>query len=366
MELGEGTWKLGFTTGLGEKLIRRRVASRDTKAILKTIASIKRSLGLTEGVEVRSGYEAGRDGFWLHRFLVAHGINNLVMDSSSIEVNRRMRRPKTDDLDTVGLADLLVRYWFGGSKKPFRVVRIPTVEQEDRRHLHRDLQCAKRERARITNRMKGLLAGHGLTLQLSRPDVGHRLDSLRQWDGSPLPTGLQARLRREWERVVSCTETIRAIEAERREILRGCPDAVIEKVLQLNTLKGIGINSSWLYVMEFFGWREFRNGKEVGALAGLTPTPFQSGMQHREQGISRAGNPNVRGMSVEIAWGWLRFQPQSALSVWYEDRFGHGSTRLRKIGIIALARKLLVALWRFLETGAIPEGAELKLHPNIR
>jgi transposase len=159
---------------------------------------------------------------------------------------------------------------------------------------------------------------------------------------------------------------IRTLEAERRKILRDCPDDVIEKVLQLNTLKGIGINSAWLYVMEFFGWREFRNGKEVGALAGLTPTPFQSGMQHREQGISRAGNPNVRGMSVKIAWGWLRFQPKSDLSVWYETRFGHGSKRLRKIGIIALARKLLVALWRFLETGAIPEGSELKPHPNIR
>jgi transposase len=366
LELGEGTWKLGFTTGFGEKLIRRRVASRDSKSILKAIASVKKSLGFFDDVEVRSGYEAGRDGFWLHRFLVAHGVNNLVMDSSSIEVNRRRRKPKTDDLDTAGLADLLVRYWFGGSKKPFRVVRVPSIEQEDRRHLHRDLQCAKRERARITNRMKGLLAGHGLTLELSQPNAGGRLDSLRQWDGKHLPVGLQARLCREWERVVSCTEMIRTLEAERRKILRDCPDDVIEKVLQLNTLKGIGINSAWLYVMEFFGWREFRNGKEVGALAGLTPTPFQSGMQHREQGISRAGNPNVRGMSVKIAWGWLRFQPKSDLSVWYETRFGHGSKRLRKIGIIALARKLLVALWRFLETGAIPEGSELKPHPNIR
>jgi transposase len=366
MELSDGTWKLGFTTGFGEELTRRRVAARDAKAVLKAITSVRKSLGLVDEVEVRSGYEAGRDGFWLHRFLVSHGINNLVMDSSSIEVSRRGRRPKTDDLDTAGLADLLVRYWLGGSKKPFRVVRVPTLDEEDRRHLHRDLQCAKRERARITNRMKGLLAGHGLTLQLSRPDAGDRLESLRQWDGSPLPPGLQARLRREWERVVLCTEAIRKIEAERRELLRDQPDAVIQKVLQLNTLKGIGINSSWLYVMEFFGWREFRNGKEVGALAGLTPTPFQSGMQHREQGISRAGNSNVRGMSVEIAWGWLRFQPQSALSLWYEERFGHGSPRIRKIGIIALARKLLIALWRFLETGTIPEGAELKAHPNIR
>ncbi len=366
MELAEGVWKLGFTSGFGEKLVKRRVAARDVGAILRAIASVKQALGLSAGVEVRSGYEAGRDGFWLHRCLVSHVVRNLVMDSSSLEVNRRRRRAKTDDLDTAGLLDLLVRYWIGGAKKPFRVVRAPSIEEEDRRHLHRDLQCAKRERVSITNRMKGLLASHGVTMDLSRADAGEQLGRLRQWDGSPLPPGLLARLRREWERVVSCTEVVRALEAERREILRARPDPVIEKVLQLNTLRGIGINSAWLYVMEFFGWREFRNGKEVGALAGLTPTPFQSGSRHREQGMSHAGNRHVRGMSVEIAWGWLRFQPKSQLSIWYEERFGHGSKRLRKIGIIALARKLLIALWRFLETGVLPEGAELKAHPAIR
>ncbi len=366
MELGEGTWKLGFTAGFGEKFVRRKVTARDGKAVLRTIALVKQSLGLDVDAEVRSGYEAGRDGFWLHRFLISHGIKNLVMDSSSLEVSRRRRRAKTDDLDRAGLLDLLVRYWLGGPKKPFRVVRAPTVEEEDRRHLHRDLECAKRERARITNRMKGLLAGHGVTIDLSRADSGKQLSRLRQWDGSSLPPGLQSRLHREWERVELCTEMIRALEAERREILRTRPDPVIDKVLQLNMLRGIGINSSWLYVMEFFGWREFRNAKEVGALAGLTPTPFQSGNQHRELGMSHAGNRHVRGMSVEIAWGWLRFQPQSHLSLWYEERFGHGSKRMRKIGIIALARKLLIALWRFLETGVLPEGAELKPNPTIR
>ena len=227
MELGEGVWKLGFARGFGEKLVKRRVASRDVEAILKAIASVKKSLGLAAEVEVRSGYEAGRDGFWLHRFLVNHGVRNLVMDSSSLEVNRRRRRVKTDDLDTAGLLDLLVRYWLGGSKKPFHVVRVPTVEEEDRRHLHRDLQCAKRERVRITNRMKGLLAGHGVTMDLSRADVGERLSRIRQWDGNPVPPGLLARLRREWERVVSCTEMIRVLEAERREILRSRPDPVL-------------------------------------------------------------------------------------------------------------------------------------------
>jgi transposase len=174
------------------------------------------------------------------------------------------------------------------------------------------------------------------------------------------------RLAREWERVSFYNELIGRLEAERRELLRTSSDRGVQQALQLNELRGIGINSAWLYGMEFFGWRAFRNGKQVGALAGLAPTPFQSGESEREQGMSKAGNRHVRAMAIEIAWGWLRFQPQSALSKWYERRFGHGSRRLRKIGIVALARKLLVALWRYLETGGLPEGAVLKAHVRIR
>ena len=156
------------------------------------------------------------------------------------------------------------------------------------------------------------------------------------------------------------TELIRTLQSERREMLRSAADPVTEQVLQLVALRGIGVNSAWLFVMEFFGWREFRNRKEVGALAGLAPTPYQSGESNRELGMSKAGNRHVRSMVVEIAWAWLRFQPQSRLSQWYQERYGSGSKRMRKIGIVALARKLLIALWRFLETGVLPEGAELK------
>jgi len=333
--------------------------------VLRQIEAMKERLGLAASCRVVSCYEAGRDGFWLHRFLEAHEIENLVVDSSSIEVSRRSRRAKTDRLDGESLLDLLLRHRAGSQKKVFSVVRVPTVEQEDRRHLHRELRSAKQDRTRVTNRMKGLLANQGLTLDLKR-DVPTQLASLRQWDGSPLPEGLRARLGREWERVVFCTALIERLEAERREILQRGKDPVLEKIRQLNLLRGIGTNSAWLYGMELFGWREFRNRKQVGAIVGLTPTPHASGAQERERGMSKAGNRHVRAMAIEIAWGWLRFQPRSALSLWYQRRFGGGSTRLRKIGIVALARKLLIELWRYLETGVVPEGAELKTDIRVR
>jgi len=364
-ELGEGTWKLSFTTGFGREVFRRSVPSRDRDAVLRQIEALKERLGLTPGCRVVSCYEAGRDGFWLHRFLEAHGIENLVVDSSSIEVSRRRRRAKTDRLDGESLLDLLLRHLAGSRKRVWSVVRVPTVEQEDRRHLHRELQSAKRDRTRVTNRMKGLLANQGLTLDLQH-DVPAQLAALRPWDGSPLPAGLQARLAREWERVVFFTSLIERLEAERRELFRTSPDPAVEKARQLNLLRGIGMNSAWLYAMELFGWRAFRSRREVGAIVGLTPTPDASGQQERERGMSKAGNRHVRAMAIEIAWGWLRFQPRSELTIWYQRRFGSGSKRLRKIGIVALARKLLIALWRFLETGVVPEGAELKADVRIR
>ena len=364
-ELGEGRWALSFTSGFGEQVLRRSVRSRDRKAVLRTIEAMKGRLGLAPDARVASCYEAGRDGFWLHRFLEVQGVENLVVDSSSIEVSRRKRRAKTDRLDGESLLDLLLRHRAGSRKKVWSVVRVPTVEQEDRRHLHRELASAKKDRTRVTNRMKGLLANHGLTLDL-RKDVPARLSALRQWDGSALPAGLRSRLSREWERVQFYTDLVERLEAERRELLRQAEDPMIEKVLQLNDLKGIGVNSAWLYTMELFGWRELRNRKEVGSIVGLAPTPHDSGQSERERGMSKAGNRHVRAMAIEIAWGWLRFQPNSELSKWYQRRFGSGSKRLRKIGIVALARKLMIELWRFLETGVIREGAELKTDVRIR
>ena len=364
-ELGEGRWTLSFTSGFGEQVLRRGVRGRDGEAVLRAIEAMKERLGLAPDARVASCYEAGRDGFWLHRFLEAQGIENLVVDSSSIEVSRRKRRAKTDRLDGESLLDLLLRHRAGSRKKVWSVVRVPTVEQEDRRHLHRELASAKRDRTRVTNRMKGLLANHGLTLDWKK-GVPTQLSALRQWDGSPLPPGLRSRLLREWERVQFYTGLIERLEAERRELLRRGEDAAIEQVRQLNCLKGIGVNSAWLYVMELFGWRELRNRREVGGILGLAPTPHDSGQSERERGMSKAGNRHVRAMAIEIAWGWLRFQPHSALSKWSQRRFGSGSKRVRKIGIVALARKLMIELWRFLETGVLPQGATLKRDVRIR
>jgi transposase len=365
MELGEKGWLLGFWSGFGQKILRRRVDSRDGKALLEAVAWARERLELQAGCRVVSCYEAGRDGFWLHRFLEANGVENLVVDSASIEVNRKKRRAKTDRIDVVALLDLLARHLAGSAKPVWSVCRVPSVEDEDRRHLHRELKLAKKDRTRVSHRIKGLLANQGLVLDL-REDLRRQLERMRQWDGSPLPPGLRARLERYLEDYAYWTDRIQRLEAERRRILREEGGPAFDKARQLYTLKAVGINTAWMLATEFFGWRDFRNGKQVGSMAGLTPTPFDSGTKDREQGIGKDGSRWVRGDAIEFAWGWLRFQPESQLSRWYQCRFGHGSKRLRKIGIVALARKLLVALWRFLETDVIPEGALLKTDLRLR
>ena len=357
-ELGQDTWKLGFTIGVAQQPRERMIPSGDVERLQQEIARAKQRFGLPEEVHVVSCYEAGRDGFWLHRYLVAHGVQNHVIDSASIEVNRRQRRAKTDRLDVRKLLTMLLRH-SAGEKKVWSVVRVPSVDEEDRRQLHRELTTAKQDRTRVINRIKGLLAGHGVQLVL-QGDVEAQLDQVQQWDGSPLPSALLRRLKRAWQHVGFLTAQIQTLEAERRTLLRRREDPVIAQVRQLFTLRGIGINSAWLYIMEFFAWRDFQTPKQVGALAGLTPTPYQSGQSRRELGIAKAGNRHIRAMAIEIAWAWRRFQPDSALSQWYERRFGAGSARLRKLGIVALARKLLIALWRFVKTGVLPEGAVLK------
>lgn len=357
-ELGQNTWKLGFTIGVAQQPRERMIPAGDVERLQQEIARAKQRFGLPEDAHVVSCYEAGRDGFWLHRYLVAQGVQNHVIDSASIEVNRRQRRAKTDRLDVHKLLTMLLRH-MAGEQKVWSVVRVPNVEEEDRRQLHRELTTAKQDRTRIINRIKGLLAGHGVQLVL-KGDGEAQLDQVHQWDGSPLPSALLSRLKRAWQHVGFLTAQIQTLAAERRTFLQRRADPVIGQVRQLCTLRGIGVNSAWLYVMEFFAWRDFQTPKQVGALAGLTPTPYQSGQSRRELGIAKAGNRHIRAMAIEIAWAWRRFQPDSALSQWYERRFGAGSARLRTLGIVALARKLLIALWRFVKTGVLPEGAVLK------
>jgi transposase len=344
---------------------RERTISAGALATLQQeIARAKQRFGLPEAARVVSCYEAGRDGFWLYCTLVAHGVQNHVIDSASIEVNRRQRRAKTDRLDVRKLLTMLLHH-SAGEKKVWSVVRVPSVEEEDRRQLHREMLTAKQDRTRVINRIKGLLAGHGVQLALEG-DVDAQRDQVHQWDGSPLPSALLSRLKRAWQQVCFLTTQIQTLEAERRALLRRREDPVINQVRQLFTLRGIGVNSAWLYVMEFFAWRDFQTSKQVGALAGLTPTPSQSGQSRRELGIAQAGNRHMWAMAIAIAWAWRRFQPASALSQWYECRFGAGSARLRKLGIVALARQLLIALWRFVKTGVLPEGAVLKTAASSR
>ena len=343
-ELGEKEWKIAWATSLGEKPRLRTLRARDTKRLLEEIERARDAVGARRVVTC---YEAGRDGFWLHRFLRAHGIENRIVDSASIEVNRRARRQKTDRLDAEKLLSMLLREALGEADL-WSVVHVPGAEDEDARSLQREYRTLVKERTRSANRILGLLASQGLAPERIDARLPEWLATVRLWDGSALPPGARQRIEREFERWQFTHAQLLAIEKERREVRR------------LFALKGIGLGAAWTYGLEFFSWRQFRNGKQVGALAGLTPTPYQSGDSERELGISRAGNRWVRGLSIEIAWGWLRHQPRSALSLWYQERFARGGPRARKVGIVALARKLLVALWRYVEMGVLPEGAELK------
>jgi transposase len=357
-ELGWTSWKLGFSVGLGQKPRCRTIPSRDLQGLEQEIAAASKRFGLPAEAPVVSCYEAGRDGWWLHRYLESRGIVNLVVDSSSIEVNRRRRRAKSDGLDAGKLLTMLMRF-ANGERKAWSVARAPSVQDEDDRQLHRELLALKSEQTRHINRIKGLLAAWGLEL----PEVGRlpqALPGLRTWDGNGLPPRLCERLGREWERLELVQRQIGRIEHDRTRLLQTGTSPNVARIRQLMDLRAIGINSAWLYVMEVFGWRAIRNRRELASLCGLAPTPYQSGGDDREQGISKAGNWRMRRMAVEIAWCWLRWQPDSELSRWFEQRFGAGGRRARRVGIVALARKLLVQLWRYLETGELPPGAVLK------
>ena len=372
-ELGDRQWMLGLTIGLGQRPRRRVIAARALDVLWEEIARAKARLGLAADAPVVSCYEAGPDGFWLHRALVAHGITNVIVDASSIEVNRRARRAKADKLDVEKLVEMLVRYQ-AGERRVWHVVRVPSVADEDRRHLERERQSRVQEHTRLLNRIRGLLATQGVVLPL-HGDVPAALARVQLWDGSALPPGLVARLTREWHRVETVAAELRALAAARRALLsrratRRTPaheaghlrDDVGARTCaqRLMQLRSIGPTIAWALSTELFAWRQFRNRREVGAVMGLVPTPYQSGTSHHEQGISRARNARLRGLAVELAWLWLRHQPESALSQWYAQRFAHGGPRLRRIGIVALARKLIIALWRYVQDGQLPAGARLK------
>jgi transposase len=356
-ELSNSTWKLACSDG--NNLRHVTVPAGDLDQVQRALIAAKRQFGIDGKVHTVSCYEAGRDGFWLHRYLHSCGIDNVVVDSASLEVNRRLRRAKTDRVDAGKLLSMLVRYQ-GGEKQLWRVVRVPSREDEDARHLHRELEALKRERTRYRNRIHGILIQQGLRIRNpSTKKFDKELDLMRTWDGRELPVEMKVRLVRVHERLRLVEDQISTLVKEK--ILRLTEEnARMAQVAQLQRFPGIGPVSSWTFVMEFFGWRRFRNRREVASLAGLTPTPYDSGNRLREQGISKAGNRRVRTLAIEIAWAWLRYQPRSKLSRWFLERFAAGGSRMRRIGIVALARRLLIDLWRFLEYGVVPEGAEVK------
>ena len=357
-ELSNSKWKLGFSDG--NKMRFKSVDARNLEQLEEEIEKAKSRFRLDDDVRIVSCYEAGRDGFWLDRYLLSHGIENVVVDSSSIEVNRRKRRAKTDRIDARKLLRMLMRY-HGGERKLWSVVRVPSVEAEDGRQLSRELESLNKERTRHRSRIRGLLILEGLEVKNpSGKRFLEELDSLCTWDGKGLPGDFKARIVREYERLRMVEEQMGILRKEREKRVGSAETLSMRKVAQLRTLYGIGVTSSWDFVMEMFGWREFRNRREVGAFAGLTPTPYDSGGSQREQGISKAGRGRIRALNIQIAWGWLRFQPQSKLSQWYQERFAGGGSRMRRIGIVAVARKLLIDLWRYLEYGVVPEGARLR------
>jgi transposase len=358
MELAARQWKLAFGVARGHRPRVKTVAAGDGIAVAAEISKAKERFGLPASAPVVSCYEMGRDGYWPHRFLSEQGITNLPIDASSTQVDRRKRRAKTDRLDAEMLLSHLLRY-AEGEKKVFRVVRVLSRESEDARHLHRQLEVLKRDRSRVSCRILSLLATQGVRLKVNA-QLLTEVATVRLWDGSALPPGLRRRLEADGQRWMTLSEEIRKLQAERRELMRKAETPSAEKARRLEQLRSLGPEISWCFAHEAFGIRRFDNGRQVGAFVGLTGTPYDSGESRRDQGISKAGNVRMRWRAVELAWLWLRYQPNSKLSSWFRTRFGQGSPRQRRIGIVALARKLVIALWRYLEHGIVPEGAILK------
>jgi transposase len=355
LELSEKTWKVAM--GACGQTRQVTIKSRDLGTLLDAFEKAKKRFGLGPEATVVSCYEAGRDGFWIHRALIEAGVNNVVVDAASIEVDRRFRRAKTDRLDAGRLLAQLGRF-HGGESQALRTVVVPSREVEDARRPGRELERLRHERTMHSNRIRSLLVLEGIVLKVGTHFRKH-LSAACGPDGDRLPPHLKAEVLREYERWELVRGQIRLIEAERaKELNQESPDQPVRDVIHLSNLRSIGVGSADMFVREVF-WREFQNQRQVGSCVGLAPTPYASGGMNYEQGINKAGNRRARRVLIEITWAWLRFQPDSELTKWFERRFGN-SARERRRGIVALARRLIIALWRYLRDGVIPEGATLK------
>ena len=354
MELSNRRWRLGFSNGT--KTRQKSVEARDLKEVLKQIHYAKEKFGVDPDARVVICFEAGRDGHWIHRWLSQEGFDVLEIDSSSIETARGRKHVKTDRVDVVKLLDLLMRYCHG-YRQSFRVVRVPSKEAEASMRLNREADHLVKERTRVKNRLTSLLVLQGLTnIPLGKGFVNW-LESVRLWDGEPLSPADKAESLRLYERYEFLGAQHKAVERAYKEELSTGTSRVAKQRRQLQQLKAIGPKFSRTLSAEVFSWRQFDNAKQVGGMSGLVPTPNQSGDSSRDRGISKASASRVRATAIELAWLWLRWQPDSALSIWFHQRFAGGGPRMRRVGIVAVARKLLIALWKYLEHGVIPEGA---------
>jgi transposase len=360
IELSEKKWKLAFGTSPGQKPRLRDIDAWDLNRMKQEVARTLERFKLPADTPIYSCYEAGRDGFSVHRALTELGWHNLVIDSSSIEVSRKKRRAKADRLDAGKLMNQLARY-HGGEKTAFKVVRVPSEGEEDRRRWHRELKVLKDDRARISARLRSLLKLEGLVWKGSLRGLGGKLETLRNWKGEPVPEVLRGVLRLEVERWEALSSQIEKLDQARREWMKAQHNPIWQMVVQFMKLKGIGIETAWYLSLELFGWRRFDNRRQLACLAGISPTPYDSGDGHHEQGIGKNSNSQMRAILIEMAWSWIRYQPRSALTLWWKRRFSEAGGRARKIGIVAVARKLLIALWKFQRFGEIPEGANLKV-----
>ena len=356
MELSKKNWRLAF--GDGSRQRQRTICAGNQSLLMKEIAKAKEKFGLAQDAEVVSCYEAGRDGFWIDRMLRSHGVRNTIMDPASIEVPRRARKRKTDRLDAGRLLRLLLRAELWGETEVFSPVCVPDEEHEALMRIGRERERLVKERTGHRARIRSLGALHNI-------DIGNPLkmvvDQLRDWAGNPLRAALREEMRREQQRLLLVEEQIKGLERQQAEDLAAKATPAAQKAAKLCNLRSVGPQSAWLLGHECFGWRYFRNRKAVGSFAGLTGTPYDSGQTLREQGISKAGNARVRTGMIELAWLWVRYQPDSALTHWFVDNYViAGTSRSKRKGIVALARKLLVALWKYVEQDIVPEGAILK------
>lgn len=354
LELGKKEWKLAMTSGFGVAPLLRTVASGDWAAVDRALNAGRRRLGLPPSAAVRSCYEAGRDGFWIHRALLARGMQNRVVDSSSIEVKRRARRMKTDRIDAIKLVQMLVRVC-AGEPRVWSEVWVPSADTEAARHVSRERTALTKERTRLLNQMRSWLATVGTALPRQRPAGWWA--TVRDWAGAVLPGPLQARLARADARLALVAAQIATVETAQAQAAHAAPASGAWE--RLRQLKGVATTSAAVLLDEGLVWRGFQNRRQVGGLLGFAPVKYESGAVSRDQGISRAGNDRLQSVMVQLAWNWVHWQPLSALTIWYRERFGRGK-RARKIGIVALARKLLIALWRWATAGIVPAGAVLK------